>query len=170
MILEKVYDELMAQIEDLKKQIQAGSGSDVSIIPTLQSGVKLADYSIDGTDGAIYAPSEKYNVFSTDETEIGTFLGAPLYRKVFSNVTVSDTLTTLVEGVEYAFLEFSIANGFSPFYFSSSNLAGTRQPYIKVEDNNAKIQTQSATSFTATFSVIYTKHTEAKKTTKKSTK
>lgn len=58
MILEKVYDELLGMIEDLKKKVAGLSGgSVVTITPTLQSGEKLADYSIDGTDGAIYAPS-----------------------------------------------------------------------------------------------------------------
>ena len=57
MILEKVYDELIGMIEDLKKKVAGISGgSTVTITPTLESGVKLADYSIDGTDGEIYAP------------------------------------------------------------------------------------------------------------------
>lgn len=34
-----------------------GGGSDVTITPTLSTGQKLADYSIDGTSGAIYMPT-----------------------------------------------------------------------------------------------------------------
>lgn len=33
-----------------------GGGSDVSITPTYHQGTKIADYSIDGNDGAIYTP------------------------------------------------------------------------------------------------------------------
>ena len=33
-----------------------GGGSDVTITPTLQSGTKIADYEIDGDEGALYAP------------------------------------------------------------------------------------------------------------------
>lgn len=33
-----------------------GGGSDVSITPTYNQGVKIADYSIDGNEGAIYTP------------------------------------------------------------------------------------------------------------------
>lgn len=34
-----------------------GGGSNVSITPTLQSGTKIADFEIDGVEGALYAPS-----------------------------------------------------------------------------------------------------------------
>ena len=34
-----------------------GGGSNVTITPSLTSGVKIADYEIDGVDGALYAPS-----------------------------------------------------------------------------------------------------------------
>jgi hypothetical protein len=34
-----------------------GGGSDVSITPTLSTGTKIADYSIDGTSGELYAPT-----------------------------------------------------------------------------------------------------------------
>ena len=71
MILEKVYDELYGMIEDLKKKVASISGgSTVTITPTLQSGQKLADYSIDGTAGSIYAPD-------TDLTYISTGIEVP---------------------------------------------------------------------------------------------
>lgn len=58
MILEKVYDELYGMIEDLKKKVASISGgSTVTITPTLESGTKVADYTIDETSGAIYTPS-----------------------------------------------------------------------------------------------------------------
>lgn len=57
MILEKVYDELYGMIEDLKKKINAAEKSDVTITPALESGTKLADFEIDGTEGTIYGPT-----------------------------------------------------------------------------------------------------------------
>lgn len=56
MILEKVYDELYGMIEDLKKKVQAAEKTDVTIAPALESGTKLADFEIDGTEGTIYGP------------------------------------------------------------------------------------------------------------------
>lgn len=57
MILEKVYDELYGMIEDLKKKINAAEKSDVTITPALESGTKLADFEIDGSEGTIYGPT-----------------------------------------------------------------------------------------------------------------
>lgn len=34
----------------------SGGGSTVTITPSLQSGVKIADYEIDGQQGSLYAP------------------------------------------------------------------------------------------------------------------
>ena len=57
MTIEKVYDELYGMIDDLKKQIAAGGGGDeVTITPAMESGVKVADYTIGETEGSIYAP------------------------------------------------------------------------------------------------------------------
>lgn len=81
MILEKVYDELYGMIEDLKKKVGKG-GSQVTITPTLESGEKVADYSIDGTEGAIYAPPVM-EYYSTTERVIGEWIdGSPVYMKV----------------------------------------------------------------------------------------
>ena len=57
MTIEKVYDELYGMIDDLKKQIAAGGGTDVTITPALESGTKVADYEIDGEAGVLYAPT-----------------------------------------------------------------------------------------------------------------
>ena len=85
MILEKVYDELYGMIEDLKKQIQSGSAPSVDITPTLESGVKIADFSIGSDEGSLYAPSEKSGVFSSTPVEVGTWTdGKPLYREVIT--------------------------------------------------------------------------------------
>ena len=57
MTIEKVYDELYGMIDDLKKHIAAGGGTDVTIVPALESGTKVADYTIGEDEGVIYAPS-----------------------------------------------------------------------------------------------------------------
>lgn len=49
-----------------------GGGSTVTITPSLQSGTKVADYSIDGTSGAIYAPPSGDTVSVTPITSTGT--------------------------------------------------------------------------------------------------
>ena len=83
MVLEKVYDELMAQIEDLKKQIQAGSAPEVTITPALESGTKIADFSIGSEEGSLYAPNPLH-VYSTEEHIIGTWIDGttPVYECV----------------------------------------------------------------------------------------
>lgn len=40
----------------LRGALAAGGGSDVVITPTYNSGTKIADYSIDGSEGAIFVP------------------------------------------------------------------------------------------------------------------
>lgn len=95
MILEKVYDELIGMIEDLKKKVDSISGgSTVTIIPTLESGVKLADYSINDTEGTIYAPSVpelKSKIFSVTTS-------ASQYVSPFTNyggVDISEDVATV---------------------------------------------------------------------------
>ena len=71
-----------------------GGGSTVTITPTLESGTKIADYSIDGDSGSLYAPTSlsanlplsiSNNVLSIDlsnymtETEIYTFFPTTSY-------------------------------------------------------------------------------------------
>lgn len=92
----KFVDELQGQIDKLKKMIKgAGGGSTVTITPTLESGEKLADYSIDGTAGAIYAPLNV--LFSTTERVIGKWIdGSDIYEKTLDlgeDVSVSSWTT-----------------------------------------------------------------------------
>lgn len=83
MKLEKVYDELYGMIEDLKKKIGAG-GSQVTITPALESGTKVADYSIDGIDGVIYTPTpfipKDYSA-SEQDTGLKWIDGRAIYTK-----------------------------------------------------------------------------------------
>lgn len=94
MKLEKVYDELYGMIEDLKKKIAAASGSDVTITPALESGTKVADYSIGDTEGSLYAPAP-YTPVGYSETEQDTGLtwidGSPIYQKTINAGAVDGT-------------------------------------------------------------------------------
>ena len=90
MILEKVYDELYGMIEDLKKKIDGGST--VTITPTLESGVKIADYVIDETSGSIYAPQNIHS-YSTVEHIVGTWIDGT--TPVYECVVYTETQTEL---------------------------------------------------------------------------
>lgn len=86
-----------------------GGGSSVTITPTLSSGTKIADYSIDGVSGSLYAPSGGggggSHTYSTTEQIVGTWIdGSDVYEKTISisNVSLSsgsyetvDTITGL---------------------------------------------------------------------------
>lgn len=82
----KWIDQLQGELDVLKRKAGSG-GSTVTITPTLQSGEKVADYSIDGAAGAIYAPTEKAGIYSSTETLVGTYGGQDLYRTVIVDET-----------------------------------------------------------------------------------
>ena len=88
MKLEKVYDELYGMIEDLKKKVAALSGGDdVTITPALESGTKIADYSIGEDTGSLYAPAPYTPIsYSTEEQNTGlTWIdGSEIYVKTIS--------------------------------------------------------------------------------------
>lgn len=71
-----------------------GSGSVVSITPTLSSGTKIANFEIDGQQGSLYAPSggggsgssEDYN---TTPQAIGTWIdGSTVYKVVVTGLSL----------------------------------------------------------------------------------
>lgn len=104
MTIEKVYDELYGMIDDLKKQIAAGGGGDsVTITPALESGAKVADYTIGSDDGALFAPLPFS--FETAERVEGTFFGATVYSKSvhvpFTDFTVDGDKTAHVTLASY---------------------------------------------------------------------
>lgn len=114
MKLEKVYDELYGMIEDLKKQIAALSGGDeVTITPALESGTKVADYTIGETEGSLFAPTAPGVAYSTTEQVVGSLGTTPLYSRIFegswtqSSTTPFDWLVTDIsaatEGIENVF-------------------------------------------------------------------
>lgn len=64
-----------------------GGGSEVTITPTLQSGTKIADYTIDETSGSLYAP--------TPEALPGTIVTKALRKYNDTSQTKIMTVTTL---------------------------------------------------------------------------
>lgn len=91
--VEKVYDELYGMIEDLKRKIAAISGGDdVTITPALESGTKVADYSIGEDTGSLYAPTPFSFAISSTPQKIGTMGGKDCYI-----VSVSDDIVTGVD-------------------------------------------------------------------------
>lgn len=176
----RFVDELQGQIDKLKKMIKsAGGGSTVTITPTLESGVKLADFTIGEDSGVIYAPSNAI-VYSSDEVEIGTWIdGKPLYRKVISadNITADAYSSDLVSGVDFFATEFILcvdstaSTSNSPGVVSTYNIAGVGTDYAAVNksaDNGLRfVNLNRVNTINAIASVIYTKVTTPETRTKK---
>lgn len=74
-----------------------GGGSVVEIVPTLATGTKIADYSIDGDTGALYAPNEApTHQYSNSLKTVGTwFNDEPVYE--FSYYGEGDPLSTSID-------------------------------------------------------------------------
>lgn len=68
----------------LRANLAAGGGSDVVITPTYNSGTKIADYSIDGSEGEIYIPESNHS-----ETTLYTNDGVSNP----STITLSDSIS-----------------------------------------------------------------------------
>lgn len=60
----------------------SGDGSLVTITPTLNTGIKIADFTIDGVPGSLYAPQG----------------GGSLIRQIVPNLLISSTSSENVEG------------------------------------------------------------------------
>lgn len=176
MILEKVYDELYGMIEDLKKKVASISGgSVVTITPTLESGEKLADYSIDGSEGAIYAPSNM-EYYSSTERLIGEWIdGSPLYRKTYACDALPNNTTKTVS-LESDMLPKRIygigINSNDPTTTRPLPFAGTGSTSIRIDTDESLLRLITAddwSAYNAYVTIEYTKtqSTEAKKTTKK---
>ena len=173
MTLEKVYDELYGMIEDLKKKVGKG-GSEVTITPTLESGEKLADYSIDGTEGAIYAPPVM-EYYSTTERVIGEWIdGSPDYMKV---IDIGALPSNAQKTIDITSIGVDVILELSGFGKDVSNGDLLPLPYVNADaaTNNIQLYASSTTifvkdkidfsSFSAYLIIKYTK--TASRTTKK---
>lgn len=174
MTLEKVYDELIGMIEDLKKKVAGISGgSVVTITPTLESGEKVADFSVDGTEGAIFAP-QVLHIYSTTEQLIGKWIdGTDLFGKTIeigalpnaSSKNIAHGITDLskvisIDGYAYT------GTSFAPLPFISTTASNC--VVVSVTTENIIIETGSNRSgWSGYITLLYTKSTENRKTTKK---
>lgn len=85
-----------------------GGGSSVTITPTLSSGTKIADYSIDGVSDSLYAPSGGGG--SSTFTKLAEYTGAGVGYDAGDTINLSDSLTN------YDVLMFSVLyNGTQAF-------------------------------------------------------
>jgi len=76
-----------------------GGGSDVSITPTYNQGTKIADYSIDGNEGAIYAPEIVINKYINDGVKICEINGVEIFTPSCSYInTLSDVNVEQIGG------------------------------------------------------------------------
>ena len=76
-----------------------GGGSDVSITPTYNHGVKIADYSIDGNEGAIYTPEIEITKNVISGVKICEIEGVEIYCPSYGYIdTLGDSNTEQIGG------------------------------------------------------------------------
>lgn len=83
-----------------------GGGSTVTITPTLSSGTKIADYSIDEVSGSLYAPNGGggggSHTYSTTEQIVGTWIdGSDVYEKSFEAQIISTDPIIIEQDASY---------------------------------------------------------------------
>ena len=136
MTLEKVYDELYGMIEDLQKKVARDHAQDVEITPTFQSGTKLADYEINGTEGAIYAPDTEtvtigHLVASGNAFENGTLGFEECYKKD-GVAYLAGRIHTMAETTPASGEYFTVPEGFRPsvsvYGMAGMNVLGSTEP------------------------------------------
>lgn len=110
-----------------------GGGSTVTITPTLSSGTKIADYSIDGVSGSLYAPSGGggggSHTYSTTEQIVGTWIdGRSIFEKVFyieNGINISNSWSALPSSITSELSNVSVfINGFATRETSGSVYTG----------------------------------------------
>ena len=72
-----------------------GGGSTVTITPTISTGTKIADYSIDGTSGELYAPNSAGSTVVYDRVQLftgGTFANVNLVMQLSDAITNYDQI------------------------------------------------------------------------------
>lgn len=101
----------------LRANLAVGGGSEVTITPTYDSGIKIADYSIDGEEGEIYIP----NYPQYTESVLYTYSGTT--RQTTFNL--SDSITN------YNALIFTFGWIYAGTNFETVNIV----PSSKIENN-----------------------------------
>lgn len=162
MTLEKVYDELYGMIEDLQKKVARDHTQDVEITPTLQSGTKLADYEINGTEGAIYAPAQSITPTLAAGTKLADItldgVSSAIYSQDFKVYKPSLSGTgTLAPGDSAAcdvpFEDF-VDDGYTPIFCSPAYAGDAQFAFVQCElvttGISARIANFSSTSDSGT--------------------
>lgn len=163
--LAKWIDELAGDIEILRKKINNTGGDTVTITPALESGVKVADYSIGETTGTLYAP--KSVNYSTAEQETGkTWIdGSPVYQKTISlgelpnasTLIVAHGISNLDTVISFDGMAFNSVDGGFPLPNVSLTLVST-QLTVWVDSTNITLQTGSDRSgYYGYMTLYYTK-------------
>ena len=76
-----------------------GGGSDVSITPTYNQGTKIADYSIDGNEGAIYTPEIEITKYVSSGVKICEIEGVEIYCPSYGYIdTLGDSNVEQIGG------------------------------------------------------------------------
>ena len=76
-----------------------GGGSDVSITPTYNQGTKIADYSIDGNEGAIYTPEIEITKYVSSGVKICEIEGVEIFAPSYGYIdTLGDSNVEQIGG------------------------------------------------------------------------
>ena len=76
-----------------------GGGSDVSITPTYNQGTKIADYSIDGNEGAIYTPEIEISKYVSSGVKICEIEGVEIFAPSYGYIdTLGDSNVEQIGG------------------------------------------------------------------------
>lgn len=95
--LTRWVDELQGQIDQLRMALKmAGGGDTVTITPALESGTKVADYTIGDTEGSLFAPPT-YAPPEYDDTEFDTGKTWTDGRHIYG-IIVTDTIDAAASG------------------------------------------------------------------------
>ena len=89
-----------------------GGGSDVTITPTLTEGTKIADFTIDDTEGSLYAP--------TPESPIQYTAGANI--QISEENVISATDTTYTAGANVQISEENVISATDTTYTAGNNI------------------------------------------------
>ena len=71
---------------------------DVSIVPTLLSGTKIADYAIGSTEGSLYAPTQQTEINDNTKSDHTTWSSDKIDTELSSKVDTSSLATVATTG------------------------------------------------------------------------
>lgn len=112
--LSGVIDEMLSGSVAGNIQFESGGGgSNVTITPTLESGTKVADFTIDDTSGSLYAPTPITYSAGTNITidENGVISATPTEYEAGDNITIEDGVISATDTTYTAGDNITIENG-----------------------------------------------------------